>query len=750
MSISAAMYAAITGLNTMGQSMSVISNNIANVNTIGFKSGRAEFVDLLSQRIASASGHSQVGRGVRMGSVNQVFSQGSFKNSSQDTDIAIGGEGFFIVRDSIADGTYYTRAGNFIFDSQGRLTTPTGHVLQGYPLDADGQADGGYEDIQLFETNIEAQVTTEAEWIFNLDADDVSKTDDVHLTARWDGSPDVVDNIDNEAYTYQTTLRVYDNLGGAHDLTVYFDPDDELDNKWDYIIACNPEEDYRTFDRLADNESDTASNTFQGTSFAGLLMRGTITFEPRDEVTGTGGYIREITADRFREGTPYITEDNTTMFNWNSGAATTTGPTFETVSLGGASVTGPGTYQGTNDATYTIMVQADGRATATMAPEAGTEVSVVADAGTYDLNVDRDYVIIVSSAAITSGSPTTHVPDGSTLNMASGVTISYGFNSGGTWVWNDTGPVSGFGPHSLGATGIDLNFDGTNGARVAVNQQIEVEAYVADLDGPHYPTFTWSKNGGAVSDPISMTKGLGPYEFSEGVQFSFERNATAPAGSANQIKDGTTFSIDCTANWESVNQVNNDGYFVLDTAFLTDPGPNPSDEVARTPVYQDIAINFGAHKLDLTDVTEPWTTEENTSTQYSAPSSTIFQTQDGYASGNLQSVSFERDGTLTVSYSNGRNIQPYRVALATFRNNWGLDKIGNNLYGDTLRSGTATINEPGQAGAGTISPNALEQSNVDLADEFVEMIVQQRGFQANSKVITTTDTMLAELINLKR
>jgi hypothetical protein len=105
---------------------------------------------------------------------------------------------------------------------------------------------------------------------------------------------------------------------------------------------------------------------------------------------------------------------------------------------------------------------------------------------------------------------------------------------------------------------------------------------------------------------------------------------------------------------------------------------------------------------------------------------------------------------LTGTYSNGVNMDRYQIGLAIFRNQWGLEKKGDNLYSENRDSGLPTINTPGTGGAGTLSPNSLEQSNVDLAEEFVDMIVQQRGFQANSKVITTTDTMLAELINLKR
>jgi flagellar hook protein FlgE len=108
------------------------------------------------------------------------------------------------------------------------------------------------------------------------------------------------------------------------------------------------------------------------------------------------------------------------------------------------------------------------------------------------------------------------------------------------------------------------------------------------------------------------------------------------------------------------------------------------------------------------------------------------------------------DGVITGSYSNGQLLPLFRVALAKFENNLGLFKEGSNLYRSTRKSGDAITNQPGTNGLGSIAPNSLEQSNVDMGTEFVKMITTQRGYQANSKVITVTDSMLQELINLKR
>ena len=142
--------------------------------------------------------------------------------------------------------------------------------------------------------------------------------------------------------------------------------------------------------------------------------------------------------------------------------------------------------------------------------------------------------------------------------------------------------------------------------------------------------------------------------------------------------------------------------------------------------------------------------EALSSSQYSAPSTTIFQDQDGFASGFLQSVSVDTDGVITGHYSNGQVLKKAQVALATFNSVSGLFKEGGNIFTETTESGAPITGAPKTNGLGSIAPNSLEQSNVDLGTEFVKLITVQRGFQANSKIITTTDDMLNDLINIKR
>ena len=137
-------------------------------------------------------------------------------------------------------------------------------------------------------------------------------------------------------------------------------------------------------------------------------------------------------------------------------------------------------------------------------------------------------------------------------------------------------------------------------------------------------------------------------------------------------------------------------------------------------------------------------------TGYASASSTTFLGQDGYPAGSLRGVSFDESGILMGSYSNGQLTPLFQLALAEFPSYHGLTKMGNNLYAESLASGQALPGVPGSGALGSISPSAIEMSNVDLAQEFVKMITTQRAFQANSRVITTSDEVLTELINIKR
>lgn len=137
-------------------------------------------------------------------------------------------------------------------------------------------------------------------------------------------------------------------------------------------------------------------------------------------------------------------------------------------------------------------------------------------------------------------------------------------------------------------------------------------------------------------------------------------------------------------------------------------------------------------------------------TQFASPCTARYNFQDGYTSGVLEGYSIDTAGVITGRFSNGLTQKLAQVALANFNNPAGLLKMGGNLYAYSNNSGDPQIGPAGTGGRGDIAPGKVEMSNVDLSEEFTQMIITQRGFQANSRIITTSDEMLQELVNLKR
>lgn len=249
MGLSSALYSGVSGLNTNGQAMSVIGNNLANTNTVAYKGSRTIFSDLLASNIVGSGGLSQVGRGVGMSKVDQVFSQGTFETTESSLDVAIEGEGFFILKEPGNETAYFSRAGAFRFDQNGFLVNPEGFRVQGRAFNVDGELIAGdYGDIQVQSTGLIAgKATDELLLTTNLDA-----TEDILVLANF--------NInDADTYNYSSSVQVFDTLGNPQLLTTYFIK--TADNTWAWAWSA---------------ETDDGLNTvMQGVSAADALQFNT-------------------------------------------------------------------------------------------------------------------------------------------------------------------------------------------------------------------------------------------------------------------------------------------------------------------------------------------------------------------------------------------------------------------------------------------------------------------------------------------
>lgn len=266
MGLSSALYTAISGLQSNSQAMTVTGNNIANSNTVGFKTSSTLFSDLLSANIASSSGNSQVGRGSQVQMVQTNFSQGGFESTENNTDIAIQGSGFFIVSSPLSDTNLYTRNGNFTFDDQGYLVTADGYRVQGSSYNADGLlASGNLSDIQVdLVSQIEAKQTENVSLQTNLDSNsDILATFSIT-------TPESTSN-------YSTTTTIYDSLGTSHLLSCYFSKTGA--QTWDWNLTVD--------------STDLAAG---GTNDLTLIGSGSLTFDQYGNLaTGTTATIPALT-----------------------------------------------------------------------------------------------------------------------------------------------------------------------------------------------------------------------------------------------------------------------------------------------------------------------------------------------------------------------------------------------------------------------------------------------------------------------
>ncbi|WP_320005952.1 flagellar hook-basal body complex protein [Maridesulfovibrio sp.] len=333
------LYTAATGVKSHGMLMHQIGANLANVNTLAYKSGDTFLETLASQNSAKANSgivsggtHTagQIGLGSRVAATRINFKEGSFESSSSSTDIAIGGQGFFRVADPVSSTSYYTRAGNFHFDKEGHLVDGHYNRLQGYKINADGVIGTTSSDITLpmkEETNASGETvqvvksdpkgTDSVSIRTNLDSGATDNSQDdgnpfFSLLNEWNGSSDTPLNADK--YEYNSSIQIYDDNGNKHNLVVYFDKvtndGDSSDKRhWEYIVTVDPKSD---------------ASALGGTSGAGLVMAGTLTF------SGDGTLLNQ-SAFTLADGAT----DAKDLNNWEQAALNSNGqPTFDVIMSG--------------------------------------------------------------------------------------------------------------------------------------------------------------------------------------------------------------------------------------------------------------------------------------------------------------------------------------------------------------------------------------------------------------------------------
>jgi len=805
MGVSSSLYASISGLSTMGNAMSVLGDNVSNVNTIAFKSSRATFQDVLSQSVATAAGAAQVGRGVTMTTIDGIFAQGSFESTSTATDLAIGGQGFFMLRAAAsAEADMYTRAGEFRFDKEGYLVNPTGNFVQGWTLDTtSGERQGTIGDINLGKTTPPV-ATTSVQVIANVDSRKNNETSELTLFDAWNGTNAALtvptSPIDANAYEYTTAIKVYDSVGASHDITVYFDRTTR-DNQWEFLVTSSPSEDQRILSTgrditgALDGSNDEASIYTPNTTYnyenhkgAGALLYGKIDFS-------TSGAINNITAWKVppdgvvdpAQSTNLIVLGNSDQYY--SFAANFTGDTInQQIELNLGAI-----YSGQETAVSQVLVSGGaayatpGTSTpitketlwSTVYDSAGTLVDTVAPVDTVSFSgYNHDGVAVSGTYLLAAGDKVQDLLDAlnTTFNCTSTIDIA-----GRIRMTDETGGPSalaittftfagGAGVNPFGASNATTN---TFNVTTAKRQVVSTARGLTTAGGPTpissstLLTSVFDSAGTALTATDTLAF-VGVRGDGTAVTSSFVAGTSygSPLTAANSPPTMQDLLFWAEEQFQAEATVDSAGRLVLTDRVANVVGgyqsqlaittitnaaagiSSPFGATAFTTIAADTSGDDGSRVGDTMSLS--FSTEALSTTQYANSSTTIFQDQNGFAAGFLQSVSVDTDGVITGNYSNGQVLERAQVALASFNNLAGLNKEGGNIFRETSASGAPITGPPATNGLGTISPNSLEQSNVDLGAEFVKLITTQRGFQANSKIITTVDDMLNELINIKR
>lgn len=759
MSVTSTLWTGVSGLLAHGEKMNVVGNNIANVNTVGFKSQRMDFADFVYQDAHSVAGTTQIGRGVKIGTIIGNFAQGAFETTTNATDLAIEGNGFFQVQAVGSDETYYTRAGNFTFDKEGYLKDPNGFALQGWRIDNSGgvmQATGGNAtqvnassgstspikgtgvptDIQLDTFTVFPQQTTKMDFKVNLPksgADNAVNTSNpfAALFEQWNGNEaeraDNVPPLAQTSYAEQTTMQIYDEAGVKHTITVYFDKVSSTDYEggnsgeevWEYIVTMDPAEDKRQFFDEATGELKNVNETSAG----GMLMAGTLTFNSAGALVNQTAYTWGGTLNAEDNPEAYqpvpdpagsltdkqvIKLDPTNLANWQPAPISSNGYPIVVPNFSG--ILDAQTSGTQNGAKYNTEINFGLRASNLSQPWSSM-------GSLADLNVDP----YMFNSGYKANDPTTG-PEYIKLNDA------YNAATEEKWLPNT-------GRYEINAA--EAAWGALTGNALALYNDIEADLQtvsgVATLDQNNY----WLAL--ELNDVQSITIKAGEAGVNIPTQDITINLRTGEVTDSNGANLG---------NWGNINLAGFDSTNPANITYVAQQVNTALNNSRPKNLYLYQATDPANANL-LADFNEPVVIEAYASTNLDGAFSSS-NAQNGYGFGDLTSWNVDSDGILHGVYSNGVTLPLWQIAMYDFTNTQGLRREGNNLYSETLASGNPKQGAAGNSGLGNISSYTLEQSNVDLATEFVYMISTQRGYQSNSKMITTVDTMLETVINMKR
>ncbi|ENF7055866.1 flagellar hook protein FlgE [Campylobacter jejuni] len=852
------LWSGVSGLQAHQVAMDVEGNNISNVNTTGFKYSRADFGTMFSQtvKIATAptdgrggSNPLQIGLGVSVSSTTRIHSQGSVQTTDKNTDVAINGDGFFMVSDDGGLTNYLTRSGDFKLDAYGNFVNNAGFVVQGWNINWDTQSiDSSRTPQNIFidpGMHIPAAQSTEVAIKANLNSGlnigtasrPLYSLDSVHgFNQKTGETKDENDTGTTQFYT--TSKNSVEVTEKGVDAGSLFNANGQGLNLRDGqgIWVSYADAKYST-NQLGFNAFDPNLHQNQTAAFWGngnrktrldIVINGVViqndtigsideaiayinTFTaPTDARQGTG--VRAVknadgsgidfvndnadgTTDNMKNINLVVNANNTAGEAWTAtwNAATNTFNQYTPIQQNNASLwTATGGQAGTQNnltggrsaqiitahkyiyssspQTLPPMYNPDGGFNYIPGTNAQPPAWNGTDAAT--IGSQNYYNAVMNGSLLNTNIRTFHTTedlrellqrdarygvdyDGSGKFAAADVNenVKVVVNSSGAFSLTNVNKTSnsptltapgGQGPLNFGPHNMNFNITAYTDERGTVSTNDAFTKIFKGLDGS-FPAGNQVKQSellklSAFSAGLEIYDSLGSKHTLE-VQF-VKQSTTQDGGNEWQMIIRVPEPAEINTTGEGPNNIivgtarfNNDGslsnYNPRTINFSPNNGAAPN---------QQIKLSFG-------------TSGSNDGLVSSNSASTLTgQATDGYTSGNLKpdAIRVDDKGNILGEFTNGKTFAVAKMAMASVANNSGLEEIGGNLFKVTANSGAIVVGEAGTGGRGEMKTSALEMSNVDLSRSLTELIIIQRGYQANSKTISTSDQMLQTLIQLKQ
>ncbi|MCL2283905.1 MAG: flagellar hook-basal body complex protein [Fibromonadales bacterium] len=766
----------VTGLINHQVRMDVIGNNISNVNTVGYKGRRVTFEESFNQLVKGASrtenkaggtNPMQVGLGVSVGSIDVMTGQGNLQNTGRIFDLAIEGSAFFGVSDG--EGTYYTKNGAFQLDSNGYIMLPTnGMVLQGRMADTYGNFPPGTAigNLQIpMSQQSPAKETTEISLGRNLNAEADAKGNIVYSQkflhpadgARAGGIGST--HGDNDTGRTETSLISLHNSNGQH---LGIQENDVLTISWYNQATIVPGVTTTTGEisvKIERMPSTDPFNPANGKVWNLEQLRQAIQYQLNNDKNGVSLGTAH-TVDLMPDGSLRINHaGGAEIFNLQISSSNSESNSYVNTAfhfgshIGPASGNYPANMQPTSDVLLRpaeqfdfIHMLTDGTGTPLVPGlENGDTIDVFGSVGKNSIEEGKSEYLFFWDG---TGANPVHPVTGQTIQVATMLEDLI------TKIRNDFKlPAEYVDRDGVHIPSVSMNAAGTD------DKMPDGSIVIYGAKGKDF-----SINNLAIKATNSNSNQNSPINFNSVLNFK-EKRAAEDVGvfeTVVPVYDESGAEHTLTVTFIHTGKA---GEWAWRTSFAGKEEIIPGSGTGTVTFGQDGTVssfifdNGGSQLLvDPRNGSNMMRIGLNVGgpgdfrgiTQYASATTVNCTGQDGYPTGNLIEVSIDEFGLIEGSFSNGTSRSIAQIMLIDFANPGGLTDLTDSVYTTSANSGDPIWGLPLTQSSSKLKPGSLEMSNVDLAGEFTNMITTQRGYQANSRIITVSDQMLEELVNLKR